>query len=359
MGTCGNIKKFRNGNIAKGLWIRAAPFTTLRDLIFLLTNYPDGLSTSQIKDIILNENKLRTAQGRVPSRTTLFHYRNILKHLGVLRCEKRRYCINFEDQNIQRGLQILQPYSGKLLEQERCWFSELILKNEDCRHLFFDLFMAKPSLYDARKFIEQGTPVRWNNIDQEIPNQNLQTTEIKSSRKILFQNVITGNKKIISSEDEFQAILYGVRLWALNELKIIDEFYYDSFGRIMFPIGKHVGNEELMREILLNLNFKADDWVICSVKKMIFNFCIQYRISIAQLMNTFSKMKYDYPQFVVFIPTSKNFATINAISKDGKWSKKFAEKQLKDYFLDDQGRYISHIRFHRKLKEVTNCEGST
>jgi len=72
----------------------------------------------------------------------------------------------------------------------------------------------------------------------------------------------------------------------------------------------------------------------------------KYHISLERLYGTLEWVYRQFPQYVVLIPTSESFATITAISPQ-------AEKyHLRGYLQDEKGRYISHMRVHRKLKEV-------
>jgi uncharacterized protein YpmS len=78
---------------------------------------------------------------------------------------------------------------------------------------------------------------------------------------------------------------------------------------------------------------------------MLLNLCLGLRLPVSEIHMIIKKLHYQFPEFIVFIPTVKSFATITAPSR-------VAEKyQLRGYFQDEKSRLISHIRIHKKLLE--------
>lgn len=330
----------------QGLWIRAASFPAMRDLVTLILRYPSGLSPKQLWDIVTQEGKLRTGRGHIPSKTTLYHYRNILLHLGVLKRRGTHVIFNEEVLDIKTAKEILSPYSQKLSEYERLWFIKLVLNNQDCRKLFFDLFMPGRSHYHYTEFVLEGMPVVWHDFIKK--NSGPQ-------RQVVFRNNLTKDEIFISTEDQFQAILYGLRFWTRDELEIIDEIFCEDIGYLMFPISKYQERTDLTQVVIkesIKLGEEINEWVIFSVRDIARKLCPEFKMSVLELFNIFRDAKAIYPQYIVFIPTSRSFATITAINRKGKWSNAMAKARLRSYLVDDQGRFTSHIRIHRKLTEV-------
>ena len=57
----------------------------------------------------------------------------------------------------------------------------------------------------------------------------------------------------LRSPSEIKSVLYGLRYWARDELKLVDEFFREDTGNILYPISladESDAIDEMIREIL-------------------------------------------------------------------------------------------------------------
>jgi len=320
---------------AMALWMRGSvSFVALRELISYIEQHPEGVWAKEMEVWAREKARLRIQSGKLVSKTTVYHYRNTLRHLGILVVTGRRYRIAKEQPLVAELLEAIRPGAPDLSLEERELFARFVVQDRDCQKQFFDLFMPPGTkCYDLEAFLENGRPVVWRREDEGI--EMLHSVEHPEQRLLL------------DSEDKRQAILYGVRYWARNQLRFLDEIFLEGMGGLMFPVylSGPVPDSRILR-VLRDSISSQDEWTFFSVRKVAATWGPQYRIPLDRLYGTLKWVYRRFPQYVVLIPTSESFATIMARSPQ-------AEKyHLRGYFQDERGRYISHMRVHQKLKEV-------
>ena len=321
----------------QNLWMRAASFVALRDLVGLIAEHPQGLRASEMERMIQREQVIRTREGRVPSRTTVYHYRNILLHLGVLVRQQRHYVLNQANPTVRALLRVLSPGSPTLSSDERRLFSQLVLANGDCRCHFFDLFMPEQGTYGLDDFVSSGQRVTW------------QSHTTPEGRLVHLRNLeVEEKERWLRTEDERQAILYGVRYWARNELEFLDEVFLEDLGGVMFPVKPTgpVPAPEIITALLEAVN-EAQEWTTLSIRELVYTWGPRYHIPLERIFRTLLALYREHSEYIVLIPTAEAFAKITAPTLPTP-----EMYQLRSYLQDAAGRYISHLRVHRKLKEV-------
>jgi len=320
------------------LWMRGSvSFVALRELIGYIAQHPEGVRPKEMETWAREKARLRTQSGKLVSKTTIYHYRNTLRHLGILVVANGRYQIAKEQPLVFKLLETIRTGTPKLLPQERELFARFVVQNPDCREYFFDLFMPEGITdYDLGGFLAKGQPVVWRRM--EIEEQRIEELYNLEHRE---------KRRWIRSEDERQAILYGVRYWARNELGFIEEIFLEGTGGMMFPVylGGPVPDPRILKA-LQEAIFPQEEWTFFSLREIATTWGPEYRVSLKRLYGTLQWTHRQFPQYVVFIPTSESFATITATSPQAEIY------HLRGYLRDEKGRYISHIRVHRKLKEV-------
>jgi len=323
-------------------WMRGSvSFVALRELLFYMAQHPSGVRAKEIDTWAQEKAQLRTREGKVVSKTTVYHYRNTLFHLGIIRRRGGRYVVNQGNPLVVQLLEALNPGTSSLSLTEREIFAKLIIVNTECRHYFFDIFVPDIQLeYDLETWLQKGQPAVWKRV----------TTPGGRFERIY--NRKHPEKEIwLRTEDERQAILYGVRYWARNELGFLDELFLEDVGGIMFPV--HLTGPVPDPRILLALSEEirpAQEWTMFSVRKLAATWGPEYRISLERLHKTLLWVYRNFVRYVVLIPTAESFATITATSPGAE------RYHLRGYLRDLEGQYISHIRIHRKLKEVIKCQ---
>ncbi len=320
------------------LWMRGSvSFVALRELIGYIAQHPEGVPPKEIEIWAREQARLRTQSGKLVSKTTVYHYRNTLRHLGVLVVANGHYQIAKERPLVFRLLETIRPGTSDLSLQEREVFAQFVVQNADCRAYFFDLFMPEDVTdYDLGAFLEKGQPVVWRRV--EIEDKRVEEIYNAEQNK---------KRRWIRSEDERQAILYGVRYWARNELGFMEEIFLEGTGGVMFPIYLHgpVPDPGVL-SALRGAVSAQEEWTLFSLRKLAATWGPKYRVSLERLYGTLEWVYRRFPQYIVLIPTAESFAAITATSPQAEIY------HLRGYFRDEKGRYISHMRVHRKLKEV-------
>ncbi|WP_456413156.1 hypothetical protein [Thiolapillus sp.] len=323
------------------LWMRGSvSFVALRELLVYIAQHPEGVRPKEMETWAREKAQLRTRSGKVISKTTVYHYRNTLRHLGILAVVNGRYQVAREKPFVQDLLGAFQPGAPALTLREKESFAQFVVQNRDCRHYFFDLFMPSATTdYKLNTFLVEAQPVVWRRLESG-GNRFEELYNIQQTNK----------RRRISSEDERQALLYGVRYWARNELGFIEEIFIEGTGGLMFPVytGGRIPDPHILKALLSSIS-PDEEWTYFSLRKTATEWGPKFRVSLNRLYGTLRWVYQQAPQYVVFIPTSESFATITASSPQTE------TYQLRGYFQDMNGRYISHMRVHRKLKEVLSC----
>lgn len=323
--------------------MRAASFVALRDLVGLVAEHPQGLRAKDVERLAQQKQGLQNREGRIPARTTFYHYRNILLHLGILICQQQRYLLNRSNPTVHSLVKVLSSGSSALSFDERLLFSQLVVANEDCRHHFFDLFMPGQDSYGLDEFISNGQRVAW------------QRCSSPDGRPVRLYNVDTETvERWLHTEDEFQAILYGVRYWVRNELGFLDELFIEDRGGVMFPVkpAGPVPDPKIVTALLDSIS-GTEEWTTLSIRELAYAWGPRYHTPLERIFRTLLTIYRQYPEYMVLIPTAEAFATITATSPSAE------NYQLRSYLQDFEGRYISHFRIHWKLKEVLQCRTPT
>lgn len=323
------------------LWMRGSvSFVALRELTVYIFQHPEGIRPKEMETWARGKAQIRTQSGKLISKTTVYHYRNTLRHLGILVVVNGRYQVAKEKPFVKDLLGVLQPGAPALTLHEKESFAQVVVQNRDCRQHFFDFFMPNIARdYNLSTFLDRAQPVAWRRL------------ESGGNRFEELYNIRQPNKRRrISSEDERQAILYGVRYWARNELGFIEEIFLEGTGGLMFPvyIGGRIPDPHILKALLGSIS-PDEEWTHFSLRKTVVEWGPKFRVSLKRLYGTLQWVYQQAAQYVVFIPTSESFATITASSPQTE------TYQLRGYFQDRKGRYISHMRVHRKLKEVLSC----
>lgn len=127
---------------SRAYWMRAVSFAGLHRLLKAVAETSGGLRAREINALVLDRQVTLTPRQAAPKPTTLYHYRNTLVRLGALARHGLRLRANLDDPDVAALLDEAAPAAGAPVSaaaRER--FAALVLRNRDCRVLFFDLFM--------------------------------------------------------------------------------------------------------------------------------------------------------------------------------------------------------------------------
>ena len=322
-------------------WMRAIRFARLHRILKAVADFPSGLRAREINKLVQERDISLTRSGSPPAPTTLYHYRNTLLRLRALKRDGQMLRVNYDDPDVYKLLRQPAPANGDkpLCDAAKDLFAALVLKNEQCRSLFFDLFMPSDASSDSvSNFRQNGVPVKWYR-----PHSS-------RTKEVIFQTSTTGRTAWLTSHASVAAILYGVRYWARDELELIDEYSQRSDGStIMFPVFQTSPSEKgidsaVLQTIRLILSLrKPGEWTAFSVFDLIVRCCENRRQPIRVLFRAIDRLLHEWPHHIVLIPTSRALATLSATSPQRE------DLQLKQYYKTSNGPYISHIRIHRDI----------
>lgn len=339
------------GDKTNAYWMRALSFAGLHRLLSAIADFPSGLRAGEINELVRENDINLTQRTSPPALTTLYHYRNTLLRLNALQRDGSVLRVNTIDPDVCQLLSQPAPPNGvySLSDAARGAFSALVLRNIHCRSLFFDLFMPKgTSCISVCSFLRDGLPVNWSRY--------------RSTNKsgVVFESENTGKSLRCATPANISALLYGVRYWARNELRIIDEYCKSTDGSsVMFPVCWPKGSTKDvdsagLRTVRFLLSLRtSNEWTLFSILDLILRCCVVRKQPRSVLFRAIDWFLQDWPHHTVLIPTSHALATLTAPSPQ-------AEKlQLRNYYKSSKGQIISHIRLHRDIStksiEDLNC----
>ena len=322
-------------------WMRAVSFAGLHRILNAVGDAPNGLRAKEINELVLERGVTLTPRSSRPKPTTLYHYRNALLRLHVLVRHGRRLVANVDNPNVRALLHQPAPANGNqsLSDAAREHFAVLVLSNDQCRTLFFDLFMPSgENCASVSNFRENGVPVSWTR------------KRLSGATEVLFENKMTGHIARHISSGSVPAILYGLRYWARDELKLVDEYCQRADdGTIMFPVSRRSSSmaeheSSVLQAVRFLLDLRTtDEWTLFSISDLIVNYCQTHRQPRALLFDAIDWLRREWPYHTILIPTSLGLATLTATSPQREGL------ELRRYYKSSHGPYISHFRIHEDV----------
>ncbi len=318
-------------------WMRSISFAGLLRVLHLIAEYPDGVTVNKLNAEIRKRKAYLTPDGSEPTSTTLYYCHNVLWHLEAIRRREKLLTVNSSHPQVMQLLGQPPPAGANLDALSREAFANLVLENEDCKAYFFDLFMPETDVYSLAEFRNQGKFVVWERV---------RLSEV--TKVVVLRAGKNGGRErelTLRSPSEIKSVLYGLRYWARDELKLVDEFFREDTGNILYPIslaGEGDAIEEMIREIL-SKRVEDKEWTSLSLRNLGMDCCLGHRQPLERFFAAIQRLSQLASDRVVLIPTSRSFATFTASTPSRE------EFELRGYFRDARGRYISHIRLHQSL----------
>ena len=322
-------------------WMRSVSFAGLHRILHAIGDTPCGLRAKEINDLVLSQKLTLTPRSSPPKPTTLYHYRNALLHLRALERDGKRLRVNVDNSDVCDLLRQPAPADGdqSLNASAREHFAALVVNNTQCRTLFFDLFMPSDRICaSVSDFRSNGAPVTW------------MRKRLSSTTKVVFENKIAERTVWHTSPESVPALLYGLRYWARDELKLIDECSQRTDGRVlMFPVygrtsSTHQDERSVRKAVRFLLDHRtADEWTLFSISDLIVDYCQTHRQPRAVLFAAIAWLRREWPHHTVLIPTSHGLATLTAMSPQQE------ALELRRYYKTTNGPYISHFRIHETV----------
>jgi len=324
-----NIKK------RQALWMRYVHFDKVKDILLLVAENNDVLRAGELERLAIEKGILIKEDGSPLTHSPRYHYRKVMEHLGLISKLNSKGCYSVVQESRVGSLLHLIEFGKPLSEEAKEIVADIVVSNNDCRKYFFDAFMSEDT-YDLAGLRKGGDWIIVRTMGKE---------------GTILQNPHTNNIVHLKTKDHFNAIFWGVRLWAL-ELAITDEIFISyKEGRIIYPTIKNVRRSEIIKqtmELVAREHFNGD-WITVHIPDLIKKVALTLKVPVKEVKDVLWDVERQFPQSVILVPSSSSFIDIKTpFSKQDR-------VLFRAYLKDGVGRYISHLKIHvdlfDKLKE--------
>lgn len=327
--------------------MRRLSFAKLHWILSAVADSKAGFRPFELDRLIVSSGILRDRKNaHNPSRSTLYHYRATLLRLGAFTKHNDHIYADFDDPVISSLISdsSVSATNTRLSNFSKDLFATLVLRNEDCLSIFFDVFMPSTShVLTVHTFRTKAAPVYY------MPLQS------HDGVRPFLENQATGRIRHLApcsrKGPPIQAVSYGLRYWARDELDLIDEYRNLSDGiLIMFPLREPTSSPHANSDVVQMANYilhkhRSQEWTLYSIYDLILECCQSLRRPLSLLFSAIDTLVDALPNDVVLIPTSRSFATMRTPA--------FPETErmeLRRYYRyrRERGPYVSHLRIHRR-----------
>lgn len=323
---------------SSGLWMRWIDFSKLRNMFVLVAEHDGALRAKDIHNLGVQQRVLVTQKGTPFTITTTYHYRKTLEHLDLVYISNGRYFVN-RDNSVVVAILSIAKKGGQLSESERQYFATLVVQNRACYEHFIKVFLPEGSVpLDVKQFVNLGSAVRvLTGMDVSAPRG--------TEALVSLQNLTTGIRLESRGENAVQAILWGLRLWAVDQLGFLDEILSTETGYTLYPVNiKKSGDPETTARMLVKLISSSDEWTTLRVPDFILLASQKYKLSAGMTKDGLSWLYRRFPNLVAAIASSEQFIVTRAHSAQRR-------ALLNSYIQLPTGEYVSHFQVHKSIHE--------
>ncbi len=328
------------------LWMRWVNFQALRDMLLIVAASSEGLRANELIRRTAEAGILLGRGGQQLRASTHYHHRNALEHLGLMKRVDHRYSV---DTNLKETLSLIGDKNiGQLLtESDKEAFASVVLRNQDCRKVFFNHFLPPDSVCRGTgDLVRFGHPIEMR-ITKEQTILNGKTTQ---SRQVRIRGKGASEWVVIPGTPAVQAIHYGLRVWGVGQLGFLDELYHSNGIYTIYPIhlARTDDDAQLVTMMVQDLLFD-DDWTVVRVQDFALRIGIQHHAPFRQPIDILNVWMNKHRDIIAPIPTNERFITAGL-------SKTERELALKGFLRESTGTYVSHLRIHRSLVDKVLAE---
>lgn len=338
-------------------WMRWVNFRSLRDILLLVKANPASLRAKDLARLATDERILLGKNGQPLGPTTHYHHRRTLERLGLLLKHEGRYRLNDELPETN-ALTVHALYGKELDNEEKKAFANVVLRNDDCRTIFFE-GMLPPTRYveDVGEFIAQAQPIELRVVQaqsrsrgrgRQIANETLDGGD--RERYVAIRTAESPDWITLFGTNAIQAIHFGLRAWCVEQLNFLDEVFHAGGVYTIFPrhVTPHLSPGELNVVMVESLGFDGE-WATVRVGDFALACGTKLQVSIGQTKGVLTSWMEKHPDLVAAISTNERFITgVSAVSQ--------REALLKGFLRGPSGAYVSHLRIHRDLQSRIRME---
>ena len=332
-------------------WMRWVNFRSLRDILLLVKANPGELRAKDLAQLSTDEGVLLGKDGQPLGPTTHYHHRKTLERLGLLLKYDGRYRLNNELPETN-ALTTHIVFGKELDAEEKEAFANAVLRNDDCCTVFFNEMLRSPGrVKDVGEFVAQAQPIELRVVQGRSRSRGAgrKTTKGELERGdqegyVAIRSVESTDWSTLFGTNAIQAIHFGLRAWAVEQLNFLDEVFHVGGVYTIFPrhVSPHLSLDELNVVMVESLGFDGE-WSTVRVGDFALTCGIKLQASIGQTKGVLSSWMERHPDLVAPIPTNERFIT-------GGSTASRREAILKGFLRGPRGAYVSHLRIHRDLQ---------
>lgn len=332
------------------LWMRWVNFRALRDILLFVTANPGRLRAADLVRLTSEEKVMTGRNGQPLGASSHYHHRRTLERLGLLIKLGSRYALN-DDVPEAKVLTKKSSLGETLANIEKEAFANVILRNEDCRNVFFRHFLRSGvRITDVHDFVDRAKPIemsvchdRKNSYGSDLYTTREGQDCISSQKHVAVKALAAHEWSILSGTNAVQAIHFGLRAWSVDQLGFLDCSYRTGGFYDIYPksIADHLANDELELRMVDSLSFEGE-WTTIRVGDFMLLMGAEQKVSIAKTREVLLKWMNQYPDLVTGIPTNERFITGGLASGQ-------RGLVLKSFIMEAGGAYVSHLRIHHHL----------
>jgi len=317
------------------LWMRYVSFPRLVGLLGVVADNNGLLGAVALERTATERHVLVSNIGEALSRSTGYHYRKILEHLGLVTISDGKYLVSEP-----LGRSLLSPCAGpdQLAAFQQQVLAEIIANDADCREYFFDYLTSAGShgLEALQRSKESASLVIQTASRSKAKASSITPVVISSSN---------GTQRRLASADEVNAVYWGVRRWSID-LEMADEIVEGSGkSRLIYPCNPAVEYRTFLDAVLtMSREQLQGEWATLYIPFVLRSFVLKTHCSTKRASAMVVEMARSNPRNVVFVKTSQPIVELRT-------SVRFQDHAIQDLYLrDSSGTLISHMK-------VKNPEG--
>lgn len=316
---------------ASWLWMWPVRFVPMTHLLHAIRDAGGSVTAAEMDQLLSGIGTPLTGTGRPPGRTVLFHYRNVMLHLGCIRREGRQYRVNAEDHDVAALL--AAPPSDGLHPVARDGWANLVLRNEDCQTHFFVAFAKQTPLYNITQFRREAERVYWS-VEGSVQSG-------------IFHVQGPTHSVEVAGEYRIRPLIYALRYWARDELQMTDELATPGSRVAVYAIAAPE-DQPSMQDLTRSLSAMVDasqEWTTVSIRAAVESCGVALGASARRTLEAVDALVRANTDRIMLQATSRAMATYAAVSN------KREDLVLRTYYRDGAGRLISHLLMHRSVRE--------
>jgi hypothetical protein len=281
--------------------MRYVSFPRLVGLLRVVADNNGFLGAVALERVATERHVLVSNIGEALSRSTGYHYRKILEHLGLVTISDGKYLVSEP-----LGHTLLSPCAGpdQLTEFQQEALAEIIANDADCREYFFDYLTSAGShgLEALQRSKESASLV--------IQTASRSKAKASSTTPVMIQSS-NGTQRRLASADEVNAVYWGVRRWSID-LEMADEIVEDS-GRLrtIYPCDPSVEYHTFLETVLtMSREQRQGDWSTLHIPTLLSRLALTTHCSMKRASAMVIEMAKRNPRNIVFVKTSRPIAEL-------------------------------------------------